>query len=183
MSAIEIFQDYDADGGGPMATFWAKGHGHDDRDFIRSVLDYCLYHDVDIPAIATHDEPVETWQQNISREDEIEYRRYPDPPTSPRSPRFPITILDLEGVRRHGGTACSVDDCHEPWFVGSPVRVQVEPDPGKIELGSPYMAVRLWLCREHRRRLPEPFYRLCLIPVGATILLPATPTHSQDDGR
>lgn len=171
MSAPEIFQDHEFTGseiGGPMAVFWAKGHGFDPRGFIRAVLDYCLDNDVDIPAITGDDAPVETWQQNVTQGGAIEYRRDPTPPSSLRSSRFPVTVLDLDS-RRHGGTKCAVSDCREPWSAGTPVQVRVEPD---TEEPGPYMAVCLWLCREHRTALPEPFYRVCMVPVGATILLP-----------
>lgn len=173
MPAIEIVQDSEWDGelGGPLGVFWTRGHGHDARDFIRAVLDYCLYNDVDIPAITGDDAPVKTWQQNVSHQDSVEYQRDPTPPTSVRSPRFPITLLDLEGPRRHGGTKCSVDDCPEPWSQGAPVQVRIEAD---VEgAGLRYMAVRMWFCRKHARQFPEPSYRVCMIPAGAEILLPA----------
>jgi hypothetical protein len=169
-TGIEIIQDSEFDGevGGPLAVFWSKGHGHDARDFIRAVLDYCLDNDVDIPAIAYDDALVETWQQNVSRQGAIEYRRDPTPPESSRSPRFPITVLDLERGAR-GGFKCAVDDCSEPWSVGTPARVCVEPSDGATS----YMSVRMWFCRDHRRQLPEPSYRVCMVPVGAEIVLPA----------
>jgi hypothetical protein len=184
VSEIEICQDHEFDDaagiGGPLPVFWAKGHGFDDRAFIRAVLDYCLDNHVDIPAITMNDAPVETWQQNVARSGSIEYQRDSSPPTSSRSPRFPITLLDLDR-RGHGGTRCAVTGCDEPWSTGAPVRVCVEPGSGEAELGAPYMAVCLWLCREHRKHLPEPLYRVCLVPVGATILLPADATTCRAD--
>ena len=172
MTTIEITQDSEFDGevGGPLDVFWAKGHGHDPREFIRAVLDYCLFNDVDIPAIAYDDTPVETWQQNVSHQGAIEYRRDPTPPESSRSPRFPITVLDLDR-RTRGGVKCSVDDCSEPWSVGTPARVVVEPAPDG-DASRRYMSVRMWFCREHRRQIPEPSYRVCMVPVGAEIVLP-----------
>jgi hypothetical protein len=176
MTEIEIVQDSEFDEldggvGAPLAVFWAKGHGHDPRKFIRAVLDYCLFEDADIPAIAYDDAPIETWQQNVSHQGAIEYRRDTTPPESSRSPRFPITVLDLER-RTRGGFKCMVDDCHEPWSVGTSARVVVEPTPDGDAPPSRYMSVRMWFCREHRRHLPEPSYRVCMVPVGAEIVLP-----------
>lgn len=176
MTEIQIEQDHEYDSGevgGPLAVFWCKGHGHSESAFIRAVLDYCLDNDVDIPAIRWDDRPVESWQQNVAHQDGIEYRRDLTPPTSPRSSRFPITILDLEGPRRHGATKCAVNHCNEPWGRGAPVRVVVEPSMGSPYYGDEHMDVTLWLCREHAKRLPEPSYRVCLVPVGAVITLEA----------
>ncbi len=176
MNAPEIVQDheYDEEIGGPLAVFWAKGHDYDTRAFIRAVLDYCMDEDVDIPSITADDTPIQMWQRNVTRRDGVEYVRDVTPPESLRSSKFPITVLDLEGARRHGGTKCSISDCHEPWSVGRPVRVVVEPTDGGAEIGSPYMAAEMWLCRGHSRRMPEPNYRVCLVPVGAEILLPTS---------
>lgn len=172
---IEIVQDHECDGdeiGGPISVFWAKGHGYDAREFIRAVVEYCLDRDADVPPITWEDGPVETWQQNVVHQAGVEYRRDATPPKALHSSRFPVTILDLEQPRRRGSAKCSVDQCTEPWFAGAMVRVAVEPGQGEPTSGSPYMAVTLWLCREHRKNLPSPSYRVCLIPVGATILLP-----------
>lgn len=173
---LEITQDHeytDDEFGGPLPVFWAKGHGHDPLAFIRAVVDYCLDNGADIPAIEDGLLPEETWQQNLSLRDGVEYRRDPEPPTSPRSSRFPVTVLDLESPRRSGGTKCGVDGCDEPYSVGTPIRVLIEPGMGEPELGAPRLFLRVWLCREHHRRFPEPSYRVCMIPVGAEVVLPA----------
>lgn len=175
MSDIVINQDNEYDDGevgGPIPVFWTKGHGHDAGEFMRAVVMFCLDNDVTIPRLDPWDDkPVETWQQNVAVHDGIEYRRDKTPPTSSRSSRFPITILDLEGPRRHGGTKCGVDHCDEPWGRGTPVRVAIEP----TDAGLDYMGVTIWLCREHAKRFPEPSYRVCMVPIGATITLPGAP--------
>lgn len=172
MSELEIYQDHEFDpdfgDNGPRPMFWAKGHGHDIREFIRAILKYCLDNDVDIPAIPCDIEPVETWQQNVEHDGGIEYWRDSIPPSTPRTSRFPITLLDLDRQGR-GGTKCSVIYCSEPWSTGPTASVRVEPSDD-----SEYASVRVWLCREHRNRWPEPSYRVCMIPVGATILLSAS---------
>lgn len=170
---IEINQDHECDEGevgGAIPVFWTKGHGHDPDEFVRACIDYCLYNDVTIPRFVPYDDrPVETWQQNVAVQDGIEYRRDPTPPKSPRSSRFPITILDLEQPRRRGGTKCGITGCDEPWGRGIPIRVSIEPD----DTGMRYMAAQIWLCREHAKRFPEPSYRVCMVPIGAEIVLPA----------
>lgn len=166
-TAIEINQDqgFDADLGelvGPMDVYWAPGHGHNASEFIRSVVDHCLESVGEVPAIRTDDAPQELWQRNVQHRDSVEYQRRSDRPT--RHEWIPITVLDLER-RSRGGTKCSVDGCNEPWASGPAVQVRVDS-------AEDYMAARLWLCREHGERFPEPSYRICMIPVGATILLP-----------
>jgi hypothetical protein len=162
--------DYDGEVGSAVPVFWAKGHGYDEGEFVRAVIDYCLGNDVTIPRFDPYDDkPVETWQQNVSVHDGIEYRRDSTPPNSLRSSRFPITILDLERPRRRGATKCGVNGCDEPWGLGVPIKVAIEPD----DSGMAYTAVTIWLCREHAARFPEPSYRVCMVPVGATIMLPA----------
>lgn len=167
---IVIEQDCELDDEGQVGAwlnvFWAVGHGHDPEAFLRAVVDRCLEYHGAIPAIHADDTPAEVWQENIDRRDGVEFRRTGDAP-GPRQARvFPVTVLDLERSRR-GAMKCGVDQCREPWDTGAAVKVCVEPGDGVD-----YTAVRMWLCRDHRGLLPEPSYRVCLVPVGATILLP-----------
>ncbi len=166
--AIEQDAELDDDGniGGWLNVFWAAGHNLDPEAFIRGVVDRCLEYHGAIPAIHADDTPAEVWQTNVERQDSVEFHRTPEP-GSPRSRSFPVTVLDLERNRR-GATKCSIDKCREPWATGPAAQVAVEPTDG-----TDYMAVRFWLCREHAKRFPEPSYRVCLIPVGATIVLEA----------
>lgn len=164
---IEINQDQEFDEnsgelGGPMNVFWAHGHGHDADEFIRAVLDHCLGWSGEVPAIRSEDVPQLLWQRNVEHCDSLEYQRRSDPPN--RREWNPVTVLDLER-RGHGGTKCSVVGCKEPWASGPPVRVAVDATEA-------HMSVRLWLCRKHGERFPGPSYRISMIPVGATILLP-----------
>lgn len=173
MNEIEVVQDYecddDGDIGSPMPVFWAKGHGFEARAFIEAVVWFCLDNDVDIPRITGDDLPVEVWQQNVSRSGgSIEFRRTAEGSTSRHSPRFPITLLDLWRPGR-GGKGCSVIGCDQPWRSGPSARVVVEPTDGT---GKP-VSVRMWFCPEHSRSYPEPSYRIFMVPVGATIKLPA----------
>lgn len=172
MSDLVIYQDHEYDGdfelGDLVPSFWTKGHGHEPCAFIRAVVAYCLDNDVDIPAIPQDVDPVELWQQNIAVDGGVEYRRGPTPPTSSRTSRFPITLLDLETLRRRGSTKCSVIGCSEPWSVSSPAaRLCVERHQRKNEI-----SVQLWLCREHQKCWPEPLWRVAVVPVGATVMLP-----------
>lgn len=173
--SIDITQDYeffDGEIGGRMATFWAPGHGHDTDAFIRGVLNLCLDEGADVPAITQDDTPVEMWQRNVESHDGVYYDRATEIPTHGRKPDwFPVTVLDVEPPRRGGGTKCGVDKCVQPWRSGEPIRVCIEPtddpDPGR------YMTVRVWLCREHAHRFPDPTYRVFMVPAGATVLLPS----------
>lgn len=165
---IEINQDqeFDADRGevlGPLDVYWAYGHGHNVGEFIRAVVDHCLEWSGEVPAIRAEDAPQELWQRSVEHGGAVEYQRRSEPPI--RHEWNPITILDLERGS-HGGTKCSVDGCSEPWASGPSARV-------RVDAAEDHVAVRLWLCREHQRRFPEPSYRVCMIPVGATILLPS----------
>jgi hypothetical protein len=175
MSGIEITQDVELDPdvglGQPMPVFWAHGHGHDEHDFLLEVVGYCLEYGVGIPRIDADVAPVEVWQENVEARDAVEYRRTTQPPTRPNSDLFPITLLDLE-FRQRGGTKCAVIGCREPWLVGAPVSVAVEPNEGDGVSEPEHMAVRIWFCAKHSRRLPEPSYRVRFVPVGATIVLP-----------
>jgi hypothetical protein len=174
VSDIGITQDHEVDDdgevGGPLAVFWAPGHGHDSGDFVRAVIEHCLDEGIDVPAIPADVEPVGLWQRLVPRQDCVEYQRTDFEPLY--DPANPITVLDLDS-RGRGGTKCGVDECREPWSSGRPVRVSIEPSPGDASVNSPYMAVRIWLCREHASRFPDPSYRVFMVPVGATILLPS----------
>jgi hypothetical protein len=175
MSGPVIEQDYEVDDDGrvegALSVFWAKGHGYDPRAFIRAVVDYCLDNDIDIPRIGG--EPVETWQRNVESNDGVFYQRNDTAPTSPCSTWFPVTLLDLERPRRHGAPKCSIKDCTEPWWRGQTVPVAVEP----TDAAAPYMSLSVWLCLDHAAGFPAPSYRVRMVPVGATILLPA-PTEA-----
>lgn len=168
--SIVIEQDWEWDDsmglGSPMPTFWSKGHGHGHNDFVRAVVEHCIHEGIDIPAISIDDAPVEMWQQNIAHNESIEFRRTTEVPASTRSPKFPVTVLDLAGPRRGGAKGCGIDRCDEPWSSGPAVRVLIEPTDD-----TEHMAARFWLCREHSKRFPEPSYRICMIPVGAAVVL------------
>lgn len=169
--AIEQDSEYDPDEGlgSELRTFWAPGHGHDPDAFVRAVIDHCLDYSGSVPAIdAEEHEPVEVWQETVEHGDALEYRRTDQPPTSPRSKLEPITMLDLER-RTRGAIKCAVIDCRKPYSAGLPARVLIEPTNGDRA----HMHVRMWLCRDHTERFPGPSYRVCMIPVGAEILLPA----------
>lgn len=164
---LEIERDYEfdeGDVGGPLDTFWARGHGHDPDVFIRAVIELCLG-DGTVPRIDHDDVLVHMWQQNISIGDGIEYRRFSEKPESSRHhPAFPVTVLDLNR-RRLGGRRCMFTDCKMPWQATTPIRVVIGE-------GLEYQAVEISTCREHRELLPDPYYRVCLVPVGATVVLP-----------
>ena len=169
---IEINQDreFDEDWDGvgeTLLVFWALGHGHDPDAFVRAVVDHCLEYDGGVPQIRPEDAPQEVWQRNVEHQDAIEYRRSSAPPEDgyDRKRSIPITVLDLER-RTHGATKCSVDRCGEPWTSGATAQVCVDTRDGDTYY------VRLWLCREHSRQFPEPSYRVCMVPVGATVMLP-----------
>lgn len=174
MSIPEIHQDHecsdDGEVGGPMSVFWCRGHGHDEREFIMAVLDYCLDNDLNIPAIGWEDTASEQWQANIAIGDGIRYDRFVEAGPARRSPRFPITILDLERPKRRGAPKCLVKDCVDPWFSSTPIRAISDADHD-------YLAVEFHLCREHRKLLPDPSYRVVLVPVGATVVLNQAVAH------
>lgn len=177
-SALEIERDYemDVDGelGGQMLVWWSRGHGHDPEKFIRAVVDNCLENGDAIPRIGENDGPVEMWQHNVRVGDGIRYDRTDTAPVKPRSPLFPVTVLDVEN-RRAGSRACSVPACVRPWAGSRQVLVVT-----KVDDDDP-MTVYLPLCRKHSEQIPDPTYRLRLVPVGATIMLPA-PEEDDLDG-
>jgi len=174
---IAITQDYEFDEdcglGGPMLSFWAAGHGHDPEQFIRAVIDHTLEYHGSVPRIEPDDKPVEMWQRTIDHHDGVEYSRHlaESDDTRGRGAK-PITVLDLER-RGRGGTKCGVTGCDKPWSSGKPAIVRVEADDRGPTVNNPYMSVRMWFCREHSRQFTEPSYRVCMVPVGATIMLPA----------
>lgn len=172
--SIDIHQDWEWDDdfglGSPMPVFWAKGHGHDQNEFIRAVVEHCLDEYRDIPCIPADAEFVAMWQQNVSHNESIEFRRSTDAPMSPRSPKFPVTVLDLAGPRKGGAKGCAITGCDEAWSRGIPVQALIEPTDE-----SERMTAYLWLCREHAVRFPDPGYRVCMIPVGAQVVLEAKP--------
>lgn len=173
MSGVEIQRDYESfDGeiGGPMDVFWTRGHGHDPDEVVRAAIALSLEWG-SVPRIDEDDAPVEMWQQNVRIADGIEYRRTKSKPSEDRHcPAFPVTVLDLDR-RRAGAHPCAFKECRNPWQVGSPLRVVVGPD-------EPYRSVTIHACAEHRRLMPEPYYRAVVVPVGAEIVLPAP----SDDG-
>lgn len=177
-SAIAITQDYEFDEdwglGSPMLTFWAKGHGHNTEQFIRAVIDYTLCEHGSVARIEPEDEPVEMWQWTVDRGDSVEYRRQTTKPGHSYPPYELITVLDL-GRRVRGGTKCGVIGCGNPWSSGKPAMIRVEADGRGPTVNNSYMTVRMWFCREHTSQFPDPSYRVCMVPVGATIMLP-TPT-------
>lgn len=170
MSVIEIEQDhqldYDGEVSGPMHVYWAEGHDHDPEAFLRAVIDHCIDYARDIPRIAWDEPSVEMWQRDVAHGDSVEYHREQEIPSGHRRADWrPVTVLDLERSPR-GATKCSVNNCTRPWDSGQPIQITHEVD-------GPYLALTMWLCREHREAIPEPSYRLRFIPVGATIMLPA----------
>lgn len=176
MIRIEIVQDFEVDEDGdlcgPQLGFWTKGHGHKPDEFIRAVLDYCLDEGAGhVPAIdLDEDGPQEVWQRNVERACGVEYERTETEPEYNRfhsGRAYPITLLDLQS-RRRGARKCMVVDCREPWSSGPAARVCVEPSVNE----RPSVSVRMYLCREHARSFPDPSYRVFMVPVGATILLP-----------
>lgn len=169
MSGLEVEQDYEYDEGeigGPMDVYWVEGHGLDPDDVLSAVVEHCL--EVGrVPRIDYEDRPVEMWQQNVEHGDSVEYRRFTELPEDHRVRSLrEITVLDLER-RSHGATKCSIRGCGKPWSRGMADQVVWEPDGGE------YLALEMWLCREHAAMVPEQSYRLRWIPVGATILLDA----------
>lgn len=180
---IGITQDYEFDEdcglGGPMLSFWTEGHGHDPERFIRAVIDHTLEEHGSVPRIDPDDAPVEMWQRTIDRRDGVEYSRQSTAPEGSNPRAEPITLLDLERGHR-GGTKCGVIGCTKPWSSGLPVVVRVEADDRGPTVINSYMTVLMWFCRDHAHHVPEPSYRVCMIPVGATIMLP-TPAAPRDE--
>lgn len=178
---IAITQDCEFDEdcglGGLMLSFWTEGHDHDPEQFIRAVIDHTLEGSGSVPRIERGDKPVEMWQRIIDRRDGVEYSRHSTAPEGSYPRAEPITLLDLERHSR-GGIKCGVVDCVKPWSSGPAAVVRVEADGRGPTVNHPYMAVRMWFCREHTRQFPEPSYRVCMVPVGATIMLP-TPADTQ----
>jgi len=179
-AGIEIERDYECDGGeigGPMNTFWSRGHNLDPDQFMRAVISLALEWG-SVPRIDADDAPVEMWQQNVRVGDGVEFRRTKTKPEGRHNPAFPVTVLDLDR-RRPGQHHCAFTDCKNGWFMGSPLRVVMEPDGADP---AAYQSVTIYTCREHRKLIPDPYYRAVVVPIGATVVLPS-PAPVPGDGE
>src|ERR1700756_2643035 len=169
---IEIEQDQEIDHDGELCgsinVFWAKRHGLDQDKFIRAVIDHCLEPEGGVPAISWEDELAEVWQHLEPVGDNFEYHRSNESSWSAGRKAEPITLLDVDR-RGRGARRCQVHDCREPWSRSTPVQVCIDANDDDAAR----MIVYMTLCRTHVVRFPKPSYRVCMVPVGATIELPA----------
>jgi hypothetical protein len=161
----EVFDEYDI--GSPLDVFWTKGHDVAPLAFVRAIVEHCLDEEIDIPRINVEDAPEKLWQYNIDHNGILEFHRSPDKPEGYHGREaFPVTVLDLEKARRRGMRKCSVEHCREPWSHGMPIRVLISPADSEQQI-----TARIWLCRTHGNKFPEPIYRVFMVPVGATVVL------------
>jgi len=170
---LEITQDYemDFDGelGSPMPVFWSYGWHDDTRKFIEEVVQFCLDEDEDIPRITADDVLQRVWQLNRATGQGVMFIRESEPVLDMDYARNwkKVTVLDLYALHR-GARMCMIHNCKEPWSVGLPVRAlmsaRAEDDPN--------VTAELYLCRGHRNVVPEPSYRIFMVPVGATVVMP-----------
>lgn len=172
MTAVEINQDAevddDGDIGGWLDVFWCEGHDVDGETFLRALVDHCLAWGHDVPRIPRDAEPAEMWQHDRTAGDAVIFERERNVPDGARRADWrPVTVLDLER-RFMGGAACSVRGCTGAVYSSQAFPVVWEPDGENL-------ALDVRLCREHRTQIPDQPYRLRFIPVGATIVLEATP--------
>lgn len=165
---IEVEQLHDIDGDGELSgrtnCWYCEGHVNPER-FVRSVIDFVIEYGDRIPLIDLswvrhcwlYKRPNHGGSWTADFRDEI-------PPRWRRRDWEAVTVLDCE--QRRGGPRCSVRDCTSISSVGHPVMV-------KIEAGDSHTSADIWLCRRHSAQFPGPSYRVCMVPVGATIMLPA----------
>lgn len=169
MSEIGIEQDYEVDDDGEvlgsLLSFWTRGHGFNPDAVIRAVVDFSLEEHRSVPRIDEGGPVDEVWQKTVHRASGVwEYRR-----SDVEQPGWdPITLVDLEH-RYRGGRKCAVQHCPEPGRIGEPVRLLIEPSDSGMSSDVAYV----YVCRFHAKRFPQPPYRVCMIPVGAEVVLPA----------
>lgn len=148
-----------------MPSWYCEGHV-DRIEFIRALVDHCVDYGDTIPSIDPDSVKLQflckvgghdgSWTADFR--DDI-------PAGSRRKSWEPVTTFEV--TRRFGGVACAATDCTQPVSARVPVRAVLDAtDGGPLALFFP-------LCTAHRRLVPEPCYRVCLVPIGAVIQLPA----------
>lgn len=147
-----------------MPSWYCEGHV-EPEPFIRALIDYCFEWGDDIPHIAP-EEVKHLWLCKVGGHDgswTADFRNEV-PAHSRRGSWEPVTTFEV--TRRFGGVACAETGCTQPVSARVPVRAVLDAtDGGPLSLYFP-------LCTAHRRLVPEPCYRVCLVPVGAVIQLP-----------
>lgn len=155
---VQQFQD---DEGGPLQSWYAEGH-HEPAAFATALVRLLLdEYDADIPAIEL-DRVTQRYMRKVPNFDGGWTSSFTD---EPGRGAMPVTLFDAEVARR--GLNCAVRDCGHSVSTNWPVRTAVT-----VEAVSEF-AVDLRLCRDHQKAMPQPIYRVFMVPVGATILLPA----------
>lgn len=149
-----------------MPSWYCEGHV-DRIEFIRALVDHCVDYGDTIPSI----DPYSVKHQflcKVGGHDGSWTADFRDdiPAGSRRKSWEPVTVFEV--TRRFGGVACSATGCTQPVSARIPVRAVLDAtDGGPLSLYFP-------LCTAHRGLFPDPIYRVCLVPVGATVVTPAS---------
>ena len=155
---VQQFQD---DEGSSIRSWYAEGH-HEPAVFaaalVHLLLDEC---GDDIPSIEL-DRIKQQYMRKVPNFDGGWTASFTD---EPGRGAMPITQFDAEVARR--GLSCAVRGCDRSVSTQHPVRTAVAVE------GVSEFTVDLHLCHDHARQMPNPTYRVFMVPVGATILLPA----------
>jgi hypothetical protein len=155
---VQQFQD---DEGGPLRSWYAEGH-HEPAVFAAALVHLLLdEYDDDIPSIEL-DRIRQRYMRKVPNLDGGWTSSFSD---EPGRGAMAVTLFDAEVSRR--GLSCAVRGCDRPVSTQHPVRTAVAVE------GVSEFTVDLTLCRDHSRQMPNPSYRVFMVPVGATILLPS----------
>lgn len=180
MTDVEIIQlhDIDEDGeiGSRQDSWYAEGHV-DQLDFIKAIVDHCADWGDDIPRIPLGRVKHQylhkaggfggSWTADFRDEVPEGWRK---------GDWEPVTTFEAE--RKFGGISCAVSDCRKSVRRRLPLMAVFEPEDVSR------LCLYVNLCTKHAKQMPEPFYRVVLVPVGAIIKLPSispTPTTDPQD--
>lgn len=149
-----------------MPSWYCEGHV-DRIEFIRTLVDHCVDYGDTIPSIDP-DSVKHQFLYKVGGHDGSWTADFRDdiPAGSRRKSWEPVTTFEV--ARRFGGVACAAMGCTQPVAARVPVRAVLDAkDGGQLAL---YFSV----CIAHRALIPDPQYRVCLVPVGATVVMPAS---------
>ncbi|MGE0178102.1 MAG: hypothetical protein AB7G17_14675 [Phycisphaerales bacterium] len=149
-----------------MPSWYCEGHV-DRIEFIRTLVDHCVDYGDTIPSIDP-DSVKHQFLYKVGGHDGSWTADFRDkiPAGSRKGSWEPVTTFEV--ARRFGGVACAAMGCTQPVAARVPVRAVLDAkDGGQLAL---YFSV----CIAHRALIPDPQYRVCLVPVGAIVVMPAS---------
>jgi len=164
---IEIIQlhDIDDDGevGSPQQSWYCAGHVGIE-EFVHALVNHCIDYGNDVPRIDM-DDVNHLHLRKVGGHNGSWTADFRDElPERGGKSWEPVTVY--ETPTKLGGMACSVSDCRRPTYTRHNMLAVLDATDGQR------LGLNIGLCREHRDAFPDPYYRVFLVPVGATIQLP-----------